>query len=192
MKKMILVAIIICSSCILVAQPTFRRVDTTMKLGKAGYKVSCKNTNEEKNYVTINPVGFKNTARDLGFDIKGRIIKTEVDDLNGDGFPDLVMYVHQPGPKNAAAVIAISSIENESYEAIGFPDIVDDPKLRTGYQGKDQYFLMEGSLMRRFPLFTADSIPTPTGMYRQVQYKVMREERGQRFKVVRTYDYAKQ
>ena len=35
-------------------------------------------------------------------------------------------------------------------------------------------------------------LPVQTGMYRQVQYKVIKEERGLRFKVARTYDYAKQ
>lgn len=192
MKGKIITLVLVAFSTVSNAQHVFRKIDTTMKLGKAGYKISCKNANEEKNYVTLNPVGFKNTARDFGFDIKGRIIQTEVDDLNGDGFPDLVIYVQQPGPKNAVAVIGVSSMENESYQPIGFPDILDDPKLRTGYNGRDQFFLMEGTLMRRFPLFTSDSIPVQTGMYRQVQYKVIKEERGLRFKVVRTYDYAKQ
>ncbi|MFG0221274.1 hypothetical protein, partial [Streptococcus suis] len=73
MKGIIITLVFVIFSTMSHAQHAFRKIDTTMKLGKAGYKISCKNANEEKNYVSLNPIGFKNTARDFGFDIKGRI-----------------------------------------------------------------------------------------------------------------------
>ncbi len=176
----------------LVAQ--YKRIDTTMKIGKSGYKVVCNNKNEDKNYITITPVGFTNSARDVSFEVKGKIKKVEVDDLNNDLFPDLVLYVYPQGDKEKGTVIGIASEKNESLTGILFPDIVDDPKLRTGYQGYDQFMLMEGTLMRRFPVYTADSVGAkPTGMYKQVQYTVVPGERGGlKFKVARSYEFAKQ
>lgn len=172
----------------------FRKIDTTMKLGKAGYKVLCNNKSEVKNSISITPIGFQNSARDISFEIKGRVLKAEVDDLNNDIFPDLVLYVYEPGDRGRGNVIGISSVNNESFAAISFPDIVNDPKLRNGYNGFDSFLLMEGSLMRRFPVYTIDSTNSkPTGMIRQIQYKVIKEEKeGLKFKVQRSYEYAKQ
>jgi hypothetical protein len=172
----------------------FRKIDTTMKIGKAGYKVNCNNKSETKNIVSISPIGFQNSARDVSFEVKGRILKAEVDDLNNDVFPDLVLYIYEPGDKGKGNVVGISSINNETFAPIGFPDIVNDPKLRIGYAGFDSFLLMEGTLMRRFPVYTTDSSDIkPTGMMRQIQYKVLKDEKeGLKFKPVRSYEYAKQ
>lgn len=171
-----------------------RKIDTIMKLGNVGFKLVCNNKNDDKNYVTVSPIGFSSGARDVSFEVKGRIRKAEVDDLNNDLYPDLVIYVYLNGTDDKGSVVGVSSVKNESFAGIGFPDIVDDPKLRTGYKGFDTFMLMEGTLMRRFPVFTADSVGAQrTGMYRQIQYRVSTGERGLlTFKPVRSYEFAKQ
>jgi hypothetical protein len=193
-QKLILFLAVLGIMCSATAQNQFRKIDTTMKLGKAGYKVICNNKSEIKNVLTINPVGFASGAREVSFEIKGRILKAEVDDLNNDVFPDLVLYVYNPGDKSVGNVIAVSSVNNENFMPIGFPDIVNDPKLRVGYEGHDTYMLMEGTLMRRFPVYTTDSTGSkPSGMYRQIQYKVVPgENEGLKFKALRSYEFAKQ
>lgn len=170
-----------------------RKIDTIMKLGNIGFKLVTNNKNEDKNYVTISPIGFGSGARDVSFEVKGRIRKAEIDDLNNDFYPDMVIYVYTNDPNDKGNVIGISSVKNESLTGIVFPDIVDDPKLRVGYKGFDTFMLMEGTLMRRFPVYTADSVGAQrTGMYRQIQYKVMPGERGMlSFKPVRSYEFAK-
>lgn len=171
-----------------------RKIDTIMKLGNVGFKLVCNNKNDEKNYVTVSPIGFSSGARDVSFEVKGRIRKAEVDDLNNDLYPDLVIYIYLNGTDEKGTVVGVSSVKNESFAGIGFPDIVDDPKLRTGYKGFDSFTLMEGTLMRRFPIYTADSVGAQrTGMYRQIQYRVSVGERGLlTFKPVRSYEFAKQ
>lgn len=171
-----------------------RKIDTIMKLGSVGFKLVCSNKNEDKNYVTVTPVGFSNGARDVSFEVKGRIRKAEVDDLNNDLFPDMVIYVYVNGTDEKGTVIGVSSVKNETLAGIAFPDIVDDPKLRTGYKGFDTFMLMEGTLMRRFPVYTADSVGAQrTGMFRQIQYRASPGERGMlTFKPVRSYEFAKQ
>lgn len=171
-----------------------RKIDTIMKLGNVGFKLVCNNKNDDKNYVTVSPIGFSSGARDVSFEVKGRIRKAEVDDLNGDLFPDMVIYVYLNGNEEKGTVFGVSSVKNETFAGIGFPDILDDPKLRTGYKGFDTFMLMEGTLMRRFPVFTADSVGAErTGMYRQIQYRVVTGDRGMlTFKPVRSYEFAKQ
>lgn len=175
------------------AQTSFRRLDTTMKVGKVGYRLNCTNKNPEKNLASVNPIGFDKNMREFSFDIKGRISKAEVDDVNRDGYPDLVFYVFSNDSIPRGNVIAISSDKNESVSPIMFPDIFDDPKLRVGYKGNDEYFLMEGMLVRRFPVYPAEGVTAATGtLMRQIQYIVVPGERGAKFKPSRSYEYTKQ
>ena len=172
-----------------------KRVDTTVMVGKAGYKVFTNNKNAEKNDVTIKPVGFDKEARDVTIEVKGRIKKVEVDDLNNDGFPDLVLYVYNGEGGVYGNVFGISSEKNQNMQPIIFPDLLDDAKLKTGYKGHDEFKLLEGTLIRRFPVYnTADSTATqPTNVIRGIQYNVINSEGGRlKFKVVRSYEANKQ
>ena len=171
-----------------------RRIDTTMKVGKAGYRINCLNKSAEKNAISINPVGFENEVRDFSFDLKGLLTGAEVDDLNKDGFPDLLLYVNTKDSLNKSAVIGISSMENKSVVPIVLPDILDDPRLRDGYKGSDQYMLLEGILMRTYPLFEKDvnGVQQPTAKMRRLMYRVSQGEQGSlKFVVSRFYDFQK-
>jgi hypothetical protein len=171
-----------------------RRMDTTMKVGKAGFRVNCYNKSSEKNPITIYPVGFESEARDFSFELKGVLIGAEVDDLNKDGFPELLLYVASIDSLNKSSVIAISSQENKSVAPIVFPDILDDPRLRDGYKGSDKYMLLEGVLMRTYPLYEKDAngVQQPTGKMRRLMYRVAPGEQGTlKFIVARFYDFQK-
>lgn len=193
--SLITVLFLFCLPSLVNAQQPARKFDSTMKIGKVGYKVNCSNRNADKNTLNISPVGFDNSVRDFSFEIKGRVRRAEVDDVNRDNFPDLVLYVYNGDTLNKGTVICISSEGNSNVMPIVFPDITDDPKLRDGYKGNDEFLLMEGVLTRRFPLFTTDSsgVSQPTGKTRQVMYRVAPGEKNmQKFIVMRTYDYVKQ
>lgn len=178
------------------AQASARRIDTSMKVGKAGYRLTCNNKSPEKNSVTITPLGFEKDAREFSFEVKGRVAKAEVDDINQDGYPDLVFYVFTNDSIPKGNVIAISSEKNETVAPIMFPDIFDDPKLRVGYKGNDVFFLMEGYLVRRFPVYPVEGAPAAASsgnLFRQIQYMVIPGDRGgSKFKPMRSYDFTKQ
>ena len=194
-KIILLLSFSVCSFFSSKAQTPARRFDTTVKMGRVGYRLNCKNSSPERNLASVNPIGFDKEMREFSFEIKGRITKAEVDDINRDGYPDLVFYVFTNDSIPRGNVIAISSEKNESVSPIIFPDIFDDPKLRLGYKGKDEFFLMEGFLVRRFPVYAAEGITLPaTGtLIRQIQYSVVPGERGSlRFKPGRSYEFVRQ
>jgi hypothetical protein len=178
------------------AQVPARKIDTSMKVGKVGYRIICKNSSPEKNIVSITPLGFDKEMREFSFEVKGRITRGEVDDINRDGFPDLVFYVFSNDSIPRGSVVGITSEKNETVVPVSFPDIFDDPKLRVGYKGNDQFFLMEGILVRRFPVYPVEGAPANAqggNLIRQIQYNVVPGERGGlRFKPGRSYDFVKQ
>lgn len=168
-----------------------KKIDTTVRIGRVGYKVYSSNKSVDKNIVTITPDGFEHGegsgAREMSFYAGGIVAKAEVDDLNNDGFPDLMVYVYNTGEKGT--VIVMISKENKSCQPVFFPNILDDPKLRAGYRGHDEFSMLEGALMRKFPIFnTTDTDSLPTGGKRIIIYRIAPAEGGFKMKVERSYE----
>jgi hypothetical protein len=172
------------------AQLSFGKIDSTLKIGKAGYRVDCKNKNVDQNQLTIRPVGFEGGARDMSFGIRGRVAKAEIDDLNSDGFPDLVLYIYSDSNAVFGTVYAFLSEANKSITPCALPDIMLDGKVNTGYKGHDQFSLMESYLLQKFPIYkTGDDKDKPTGGTRVLLYQLVRNEDGKfKFNMVRFYD----
>ena len=167
-----------------------RKIDTTMKAGKTGYRVTCDNKKADKNLVSIKPVGFGNNARDFSFEARGILGGTEADDLNRDGYLDLVVYIYSADSMHKGNVVAAINQGNESLASVVFPDILDDAKLRTGYKGHDSLYLMEGTLMRRFPMYDGESTNSVSSetRVRVVQYQVEPGDAGRfKFSPLRSY-----
>jgi hypothetical protein len=163
-----------------------------MKIGKVGYRVICSNKNNDKNPLKLSLIGFEENRGDIDVEVKGKVLSAEVDDVNNDGFPDLLMYIYTEGDKRKGTVLAIASDNNKSVLPIIFPDILDDEKLKVGYNGGDEFRLLNGRLLRKFPVYnTTDSSAnsTTTGVVRQVIYRVIYGEKGAlKFKVDRSFD----
>lgn len=185
--------LLLCLLIVTTVTAQYRRIDTTMKYTTAGYRVYTSNKLADKNTITISLIGFSSKAqRDASFEIKGVVKGAAVDDFNNDGFPDLVIYLYTGKDAAKGTVIGIASENNESIRPIIFPDILDDAKLRTGYKGQDKFQLIEGTLLRSFPVYDADdtsSVLKPLNIVRNIQYRVVVGENGVlRFKAERSYE----
>jgi hypothetical protein len=164
------------------------KYDSTMKIGKVGYKVTCMNRNPDRNVLNVRPVGFKADAREVNLELRGRVLSAEIDDLNQDGFPDVIIYIIDP--QGRTNLFTLSSQENEMLQPIYFSDITNDQQLSKGYRGRDEYKLVEGILFRKFPIFESDTaIKEPTNKVRQVMYRVVTGEKGMlSFKPFKSFD----
>ena len=168
------------------------KYDSTLKIGKAGYRIKCLNRLPDLNTLNVRPIGFKTEAREVNLELKGRVVSAEIDDLNNDGFPDIVIYIIDK--ENKANVFSISSKNNERLEPIYFPDISNDMQMSKGYRGKDEFKLVEGILFRKFPIFELDTnIKEPTNKVRQIMYHVVPGDQGYlKFKSFKNFDMAAQ
>ena len=172
------------------AQVVVEKIDTTLKIGKAGYRVDCKNRKFDRNELTVRPVGFESGAREMDFFINGRVASAQIDDLNSDGFPDLVLFIYNDSNAVYETVYAFLSEANKSISPAVLPDVMLDGKVNTGYKGHDQFSLMEGFLLQKFPIYKpTDEKDKPTGGMRVLLYKLAKNESGGfKFDRVRTYD----
>jgi hypothetical protein len=172
------------------AQVVLEKVDSTLKIGKVGYRVECRNKKYDKNELTVRPVGFESAAREMNFYINGRVAKAQIDDLNSDGYPDLVLFIYSDSNAIYGTVYAFLSEANKSISPAVLPDVMLDGKVNAGYKGHDQFSLMEGYLLQKFPIYvTGDDKDKPTGGTRVLLYQLGKNETGGfKFNRVRTYD----
>ena len=172
------------------AQLSFSKMDTTVKIGKVGYRVDCKNKNIDQNQLTVRPIGFSSEAREMSFGIRGRVSKAGIDDLNNDGFPDLILYIYSDSSSEFGTVYAFLSEANKSITPCALPDVMLDGKINTGYKGHDQFSLMESYLLQKFPIYKpGDEKGKPTGGTRSLLYQLVKGEEGKfKFSIVRFYD----
>ena len=176
------------------AQTVINKVDTTVKMGKAGYKVNCKNKGLTENMLSIRPVGFESTAHEMNFLLKGRVFQTQIDDLNGDGYPDLVLFIYTDTSATIGTVYAFLSDANKDITPCLLPDVMLNGKVNTGYKGHDKFSLLEGNLLQKFPIYKqGDSKDHPTGGTRVLLYQLVKnagENGGFKFDLIRYYDAA--
>lgn len=188
-KLILLLAGVFCLRAVR-AQIEFEKIDTTMKVGKTGYRINCRNKEVGENQMSIRPIGFESPANQgMNFPVRGRISKAMVDDLNGDGVADLILFIYTDSAAIHGTVLAFISDGTKSIVPAGLPDVALDGKLNGGYKGHDQFSMLEGTLLQRFPIYKPGDKDAPTGGNRVIQYQLSKVEGGgYKFAEMRSYD----
>jgi hypothetical protein len=142
------------------------------------------------NTLTIQPKGFSEDNSIITKTIDGSINNVEVDDVNADGSPELLIYVTSAGSGSYGTAIGFSGNNNKSLSEIAIPSIIDNPKANKGYMGHDEFALVEGTLVQRFPIYKdGDTNSKPTGGTRQIQYKLKNGEASKVFAIDKIIEY---
>lgn len=131
------------------------------------------------NQVTVRAETPEGALESMVAEADGTITKVEVEDLNGDGYPEIYVYINSAGSGSYGSLIAYASNRNKSLSQIYLPSIADDPSVAKGYMGHDEFAVGEGTLLHRFPIYREnDKNAEPTGGTRQIQYKLEAGEAG--------------
>ena len=118
------------------------------------------------------------------------VIGAEIEDLDMDGFPELLVYTSSAGSGSYGQVIGYSPNQGKSLSQIFFPSLEKGKKESMGYQGHDQFSIVEASLSRRFPIFEKDDPNAkPSGKIRQLQYKLKRGEASKKFVLIGSMEF---
>jgi len=133
----------------------------------------------------IFPIGLKLDNQTIKYTIDGTVVDAEVEDLNGDGFPEVVVFT-QSGENKKGNVYAASVLGGKSMVQINFPPFSDNPKINKGYNGFDEFTLIENYLSQRFPLFENGN---KTGKFRQIEYSLQKGENMPVFVVKNITEY---
>lgn len=141
------------------------------------------------NQLNIQPSGLSIDNSMVKHEIDGRVIGVEIEDLDSDGSPEILIYVTSAGSGSYGSVIGYSVNNMKSMSQISFPNITDDEKAGKGYMGHDVFSIVETTFVQRFPIYKkGDTNSNPTGGTRQVQYKLIKGEACKIFKVSKVLD----
>lgn len=146
--------------------------------------------NGSMNTLTITPSGLSEVNDVITREIDGTVTNAEVADINADMSPEIYVWVNSAGSGSYATPIGYSANNNKSLSEITFPPISDDAVNSEGYMGHDEYAVVEGVIVQRFPLYgEGDSNAAPTGKTRQLQYKLTPGEAGWVMKLDQAMEY---
>ena len=139
--------------------------------------------------VKVQTEGLEITNEPYEMDELGWYTKAEVEDLNSDGSPELVLFfnVYKDGMMQAFAR-GFSVNAKKSMSMIAMPELTES-QLQ-GFHGEDELALVENVLVWRFPLYQKQGEEwTQTGKTRQIQYKLQEGEAMRRFVEDKTIEY---
>jgi len=161
----------------------------TLKLQNISFDI---NTSGEGSIsqLSIEPKGLEVDNQKLVLEIGGQVINAEIEDLNSDGFPEVLIYITSAGSGSYGNVIGYSVNNGKSISQIYFPELSENKKANAGYMGHDEFAIVETSLVRRFPIYKADDTNSnPTGGTHQIQYKLKDGEASRLFVIDKVVEY---
>lgn len=135
--------------------------------------------------------GLKEKAAPIEKPIDGVVTDAEIEDLDANGFPEVYIYTQSAGSGSYGAVIGYASNRNISVREITLPDL--SKRDARGYQGHDEFRVVERYLVRRFPIYRkGDTNAKATGGLRQIQYRLRPGEAGWLLRRVKALDFPPQ
>jgi hypothetical protein len=142
------------------------------------------------NSVTITPSGLSQRNEAFTVKVKGEVYGAEVGDLNVDQSPEVYVYYREPGPEKRSGLVAFASNKKASISEINLPAPDPESKEYSGYNGEDEFTVIENVLSRRFPVFNGSGPNAKkTGKTRTIQYKIKPGEAVGQLFVLRSDEY---
>jgi len=156
-----------------------------LNLQGIGFNISSV-TKNGKNQFTVFTFGLPYNYNET-FDInKEQIVNAKVEDLNSDGSPELVIFTQNQDEQKRMMVYGFSVNNRKSISQVYFQRTEENIKINNGYNGNDEFTLIETFLTQRFPIYENGS---KTNKMRQIQYKLVDGEASRRFEVVKQREY---
>ena len=137
-----------------------------------------------KNTITLLPTGLKSMNAPLALEVEELIVRAFLEDADSDNSPEVFLILTNPGSGSHGKVLAFSTNGKKALTPIEIDE--PTPKHLEGYMGHDEFTVMENTLVRRFPIYKkGDANASPTGGWRQFQYKLKPGEAAWHFRIDR-------
>ena len=127
--------------------------------------------------LTIITKGAKPPIKPIRQTVNGQVVGAVVADLNGNGMPEIYVFVQGAGSGSYGELVAYGVMKGGKITPITLPELTG--AIAQGYQGHDTFEVVEGCVVRRFPIYKpGDSNAKATGGERQICYKLKAGEAG--------------
>ena len=142
------------------------------------------------NSLSIRPSGLTIDNDELTAELDGTAYRAELADLDGNGWPEVYVYVSSAGSGSYGSLVAHAVNQGKSLTPIYLPPLEQNPEATEGYMGHDEFAVVENRLVRRFPIYSdGDTNAAASGGTRQIQYRLEAKEAGWALEPDRVVDY---
>lgn len=142
------------------------------------------------NKFTVTPSGLKESNEPFTQSVDGDVYGAEVGDLNIDQSPEIYVFVRERSGLKRSTVYGFAANAKKSMSQFALADPDVKSKEYAGYNGEDEFAVVENVLSRRFPIFEGTGADAKkTGKTRIVQYKIKPGEASWQFYVFRSDQY---
>ena len=160
------------------ARPSAGGFERALALNGVQFRVTSPNASSI-NVVRIAAAGPEIDDRPISREVNGTVTGAEVGDLDGDGMPEIYVFVTSAGSGSYGSLAAWAIRRGGPPGEIRLPPPERGAKAYEGYQGHDRFELAGRSLLRRFPVYRAgDANARPTGGSRELRYRLEPGEGG--------------
>ena len=148
----------------------------TLQLQGTSFQVQSSGEGSQQQ-LTITTTGAKAPIKPIRQTVNGHVVGAEVADLNGNGLPEIYVFVQGAGSGSYGELVAYAVMKGSELSPITLPELTG--ANAQGYQGHDQFQVVESCLARRFPIYKpGDSNAKASGGQRQICYKLKAGEAG--------------
>jgi hypothetical protein len=138
-------------------------------------------SNGSLNQLRIAPSGLEIDNREITAELDGTAYGAELADLDGNGWPEIYVYVSSAGSGSYGSLVAYAVNNGKSVSPIYLPPIEQTPTAAEGYLGHDHFAVVGNRLLRRFTVYTVhDTNARPSGGTRLLRYRLEPGEAGWR------------
>ena len=157
--------------------------------GNAGFRLQA-TSGSSLNSLKITPIGLEIDNTPVELELDGTAYLAELADLDSNGWPELYVYSSSAGSGSYGSLTAFAVNGGKSATPIHLPSINSDPAANEGYQGHDEFRVVESRLVRRYPVYiNTDTNAEPSGGTRQLQYRLVAGEAGWQLEIDRIVNY---
>ena len=142
------------------------------------------------NTLTLTPIGLTSDNSTQSIELDGSAYLAELADLDGNGWPEVYVYVSSAGSGSYGSLVGYAVNNGKSATPIYLPPLSENTEAAPGYQGHDEFRVVENRLVRRFPVYRpGDTNAEPGGGTRQIQYRLEAGEAGWVLEADRVVNY---
>ncbi len=110
------------------------------------------------------------------WDLKGRLQKATVEDLDNDRNPEVYLFTSASGTDATGSVYGITYINNKPVRI--FSGDFDNPD-KEGYRGRDSFYIQQHQIVRVYPLYKDGDLDSkPSGGKRTIKYDLQKQANG--------------
>ncbi|MFN7739974.1 MAG: hypothetical protein ACK5RA_06935, partial [Cyanobacteriota bacterium] len=122
----------------------------TLKLQGISFEVQASGEGSQQ-HLTITTTGAKPPIKPIHQTVNGRVVGAKVADLNGNGTPEIYVFVQGAGSGSYGELAAYAVTKGSDLSPIYLQEL--SGSTAQGYRGHDQFEVVEGCLVRRFPIY---------------------------------------